>query len=299
MSIDDGCGRGCSSLRSAQLLATFTVTSASGDGTGSLPVVLSMANSNGQANTIVFGPAFRTPQTITLINSNQLDVSDVKGTQTIIGPAAGVTINAAGNSRVFEIHAGVTASFSGLTITGGGGSADRGGGVLNFGNLTLTNCTVTGNSAAPSQSGASFPGNGGGIANYSTVTLADCDISGNTAAKYGAGVFNSGTATISNSNLKDDSASAHGGGLYNASGTATLTNCGMVSDAAGADFYGGGIYNNATLNLANSILVVDTAGRHGGGLYNASGTATPDELHREQRHRRQWRRQLVRRRYLQ
>ena len=96
---------------------------------------------------VVFGPVFSTPQTITLINGNQLDVSNVKGTQTIIGPAAGVTIDAGGNSRVFEINAGVTASISGLTITGGGGTADRGGGLLNLGNLTLTNCTISGNTA--------------------------------------------------------------------------------------------------------------------------------------------------------
>jgi Right handed beta helix region len=285
-------------LEERRLLATFTVTNTAGSGAGSLPFELSMANSNGQANTVVFGPVFSTPQTITLENGNQLDMSNVKGTQTIIGPAAGVTINAAGNSRVFEVHAGVTASISALTITGGGGTADRGGGLLNFGNLTLTNCTVTGNTASRNSSG--LLGNGGGVANYGTVTLADCKISGNTAANNGGAlfnngtatltdcgvgggntagnsggaVFNSGTVTLSSSDLNNDSASGYGGGLYNASGTATLTNCTAISDAAGASYYGGGVYNNATLNLANSTLSLDTAGRHGGGLYNASGTAT-------------------------
>ena len=41
----------------------------------------------------------------------------------------------------------VTASISGLTITGGNVSVSNGGGLDNYGTTTLTNCTVSGNSA--------------------------------------------------------------------------------------------------------------------------------------------------------
>ena len=61
---------------------------------------------------------FNTPQTITLTGS-QLELSDTTGTETITGPAAGVTVSGGGLSRVFQVDGLVTASISGLTITGG------------------------------------------------------------------------------------------------------------------------------------------------------------------------------------
>ena len=122
-------------------------------------------------NTIVFDPTvFSTPQTITL-SDGPLELSDTGGTQTITGPAAGVTISGGGTSRVFQVDSGVTASISGLTISGGSiipamaavwrttarrrsptapsaaTAPTSGGGVFNAGraNLTLTDCTVSGN----------------------------------------------------------------------------------------------------------------------------------------------------------
>ena len=97
--------------------------------------------------TITFDPtAFATPQTITL-TGGQLELSDTSGTETITGPAAGVTVSGGGASRVFQVDAGVTASISGLTITGGTTTGNGGGLYNDGGNVTLTNCTVSGNSA--------------------------------------------------------------------------------------------------------------------------------------------------------
>ena len=54
---------------------------------------------------------------------------------------------------MFQVDAGVTASISGLTITGGN-AAGNGGGLYNYGGTaTLTNCTVSGNSATASGGG--------------------------------------------------------------------------------------------------------------------------------------------------
>ena len=87
---------------------------------------------------------FNTPQTIVL-GGSQLELSDTAGTVTITGPAAGVTISGGGTSRVFQVDPGVTASLSGLTISGG--SAEGiGGGLVNYGTATLTDCTISGNS---------------------------------------------------------------------------------------------------------------------------------------------------------
>src|SRR6516225_7946455 len=93
------------------------------------------ANTNGGDQTITFDPTvFATPQTITL-NGTQLELSDTTGTETITGPAGCVTVNAGGQSRVFLVDASVTASISGLTITGGG-NVTTGGGLYNHGGTT-------------------------------------------------------------------------------------------------------------------------------------------------------------------
>ena len=122
------------------------------NGTTSLREAIAGANAV-PGQTITFDPTvFASAQTITL-TLGQLELSDTSGTETITGPAAGVTVNAGGTSRVFQVDTGVTASISGLTITGG--SAGNGGGLYNDGgDVTLTDCTISGNSAS---------GNGGGV----------------------------------------------------------------------------------------------------------------------------------------
>lgn len=82
-----------------------------------------------------------------------------------------------------EVPNGATASISGCTVTGGGGSGSHYGGVIdtyggafmavNGGRLELTSCTVTGNTTAT--------GRGGAIAQNGIVVLNGCVVSGNTA----------------------------------------------------------------------------------------------------------------------
>ena len=111
-------------LEGRVVLSTFTVNSLGDAGSGSndsgdLRYCINQANADDQANTIVFdSTVFSTPQTITL-SGGQLELKDTGGTQTITGPAAGVTISGGGKSRVFQVDSGVTASISGLTISGG------------------------------------------------------------------------------------------------------------------------------------------------------------------------------------
>ncbi len=74
--------------------------------------------------------AFATQQTITL-DGSPLVLGNTSGSETIAGPASGVTISGGGQSRVFQVDGGVTATLSGLTITGGersGANAEMGGG---------------------------------------------------------------------------------------------------------------------------------------------------------------------------
>jgi hypothetical protein len=86
---------------------------------------------------------FKTPQTITL-TGGQLELSNTSEPETITGPKAGVTINGGGQSRVFQVDKLITASISGLTISGGN-TGGNGGGLYNLGTATLTKCTISGN----------------------------------------------------------------------------------------------------------------------------------------------------------
>src|SRR5581483_5444055 len=127
---------------------------------------------NPGSDTITFDPTvFSNPNTI-ILGGTQLDLSDTSGATTILGPAVGVTVSGNNASRVFQVDASVTASLSGLTVSGGKTSSS-GGGVANSGNLTLTDCTITGNSATGSGV------RGGGLFSSGTATLINCIVSAN------------------------------------------------------------------------------------------------------------------------
>ncbi len=144
------------------------------NGTTSLREAIAVANAN-PGQTITFDPTvFATAQTITL-SLGQLELSNTTGTETITGPAAGVTVSGGGASRVFQVDKGVTASISGLTITGGNAGNGDGGGVLDYGTTTLTNCTISGNSAIKAAACT---------INAGTANLIDCTVSGNSATRF-------------------------------------------------------------------------------------------------------------------
>ena len=157
-------------------------------------------------------------------------LSDKTGTETITGPAAGVTVNADGLSRVFQVDGLVKASISGLTITGGhtafySAFGRSGGGLLSEGALTLTNCTVSGN----------FSYVGGGLYNDGgTATLTNCTVSGN-SSESGGGVENQGTATLTNCTVSDNSGGSGGAAAAcgsNYGTTVALTNCTVSGNSA-------------------------------------------------------------------
>ena len=247
--------------------------SASPQGELSLRLAVRLANVSSANAKITFDPrTFTSPQTI-MLTGDALALADPSGEEAITtaGLTAGVTIKATKETRVFVVAPNVVASISGLTITGG--DFIRGGGLFNAGNLTLSDCTVTGNRSFFSNS--TYPGNGGGLANYGNATLTDCTISGNTAAKYGGGVFNEGTLSLSGCTISNNSSgAAGGGGVFNAQGPATLLNtiiAGNTDSSHAADDIQGGVAVSGYFNLTG------TGGS--GGLstsgYNLIGIANP------------------------
>src|SRR5207248_3085083 len=131
---------------------TLTVTTAADSGPGSLRDALAQANASGSIDTIVFGPAFGTPQTISL----ETALPNVTGPVTISGPGAGLlTVRrdpaAATYFRIFTMTVG-TSTLSGMTITGGRTTGtdlntNGGGGIrVDGATVTIQDSVITGNS---------------------------------------------------------------------------------------------------------------------------------------------------------
>ncbi|QEH34974.1 putative outer membrane protein pmp20 precursor [Aquisphaera giovannonii] len=233
-------------------------------GTTSLREAIAGANAL-PGQTITFDPTvFAGGQTITLTRG-QLELSGASGTEAITGPDGGVTVDAHGASRVFQVDGGVTATISGMTITGG--SAQNGGGLANYGgNLTLTSCTVSGNSAG---------NNGGGVYSNTggTTTLADCTVGDNSATVNGAGIYVNGGGSASLTDCTITGNTGLQGAVFNSGSTVSLTDCTASGNTAG---YGAGVYTNngGTTTLTNCTVSGNTASGNGGGVYTKDATTT-------------------------
>jgi hypothetical protein len=271
------------SLEDRTVPSTFTVLNTlDNNSVGSLRWAVGQANTHPGADTIDFySSVFSTPRTITL-NGAQLEFSDTSGATSIAGPAAGVTVNGGGRSRVFQVDALVTVSILGLTITGGQFDSYYpyyvgGGGLFNAGTATLTNCIVSGNVQYGDY------GFGGGVFNSGSLTMTSCTVRGNLTignsdSSCGGGVTNSGSLTMINSSVTGnfargsivtpDPTYGFGGGVVNY-GTATFTNCTVSGNSAISNGLGGshsgGVDNFGTATFTN-CTVSDNSADHRGGL---------------------------------
>ena len=284
----------------------IVITNTNDSGSGSLRQALLDAN---DGDIINFDSSLK-GQTITL-TSGQLIVDK---SVTISGPGANrLAVDGNGTDRVFSITPAKTVTISGLTITNGNVTSGRGGGISNaHGTLTLSHCTVSGNSAdyGGGIANGDFQGNatltitnstvssnsGGGISNFGNhglgvVTIVNSTISGNyNGSGISSGAFDGDAAlTISNSTVSGNSATADGSGGGVSSGAAgskptfsvvTINSSVISGNSAGN---GGGIFNNADggfigamLSITNSTLSGNSATGNGGGIYNnAGGLGTP------------------------
>jgi predicted outer membrane repeat protein len=180
------------------------------------------------------------------------------------GAGAGSSIvdgNRAGSAFTLgKNDANVDVSLSGMTLTGGTGTPDTGGifggGIINYGSLLVTDCTISGNTA----------GYGGGIQNSGTATIADTTISGNAANTDGGGINSRGTLTMNSGSITKNTAKEGGGGIGN-SGTLTMNSGSIAGNTA---IWGSGISNSGTLTM-NSGSITENTATEGGGIRN-SGT---------------------------
>src|SRR5262249_34461657 len=224
----------------------------------------------------------------------------------VVGPGADVLdVDAGGTSRVLQIDPNVTASISGVTLSGGS-TGGNGGGLFNAGTATLTGVAVTGNTSSASppyfwapMSDPTQADGGGGLYNAPSgrLVLDDCSVTGNSASYFGGGLFNMGQATIIRSTFRAQSAVAAAGGLAEGirGGPAELVvrqsvfddNLGENGSIGGllsevtatidrsefARNTGGGLAVDGTTKLTSCTIAGNSGGK-GGGLLNQPRTAT-------------------------
>lgn len=111
---------------------------------------------------------------------------------------------------------------------------------------------------------------GGGILNYGRLTITDSNISGN-KAHYGGGIFNKGTVNLNSGTSVTKNTAYNGGGIYGNRGSINL-NGGSVTNNR-AEQLGAGIYTGygGSVKMSSVTISDNNAGNNGGGIYSQGG----------------------------
>jgi len=178
----------------------FIVANSNASGPGSFDQAVSDLNNQGAAsNQIVF-------QGVTgaiALPHNEEIARNVD----ILGPgSSNLTLRGDFTFRLMQVNAGVTASITGLHLSGGEAGALDGGAIANLGALTLSNDLLDYNHAT----------NGGAIWNAGSLALWSTTLRDNTATGVGGAIRNDGQLSLSNCMVVDNYANA-AAGIYNSS----------------------------------------------------------------------------------
>jgi hypothetical protein len=204
----------------------------------------------------------------------------------IVGSGAASTdLDGNNTSQVLNIDSTATVTISDVEISGGnsgdsesgcsgsglefncpnGEAGNNGGGILNYGNLTLQSVTVAHNHA----------GDGTGPIVGVRICAPTCVGGPGADGGAGGGIYNTGTLTIENSTITDNTSGAGGNG-----GSAENGGIGTGPGANGGDGgdggNGGGIASTGPLTITNSTISANQSGAGAGGGNGSAATATND-----------------------
>lgn len=200
----------------------------------------------------------------------------------IVGAGPSTTIiDGSQIDAIFNVENTRTANISGVTIRNGyaNGLPSYGGGILNEGNLSLSNVVVSNNFATV----------GGGIATFRSLSIINSSVINNSATNYGGGIYSeqagptmiiastiafntalggagisSNALTMVNSTVANNIATENGGAIYEFSSTPpniynstiAFNDANHNSNMSGS---GGGVYSQqATVNIRNTLLAGNT-----------------------------------------
>lgn len=251
----------CALLIVAELTsaATLTVQNNNDDGSGSLRQMILDASSG---DTIVFDPSL-SGTTITLssylvIIKDLIIDGDINNDE-----VPDVTLSGNNATRIFLFSSSQSRinSLEGLKIinSSGGPAIDH-----PIGNLTIRNCTLSGNSFIYSGAGI----NNKGSLSIINSTLTENSVGSSGQAASGGAIVNYGNLSISNSNLSHNSSTYQGGAIANI-GTVNISNSTLSNNSNGA------ISNdNASLTISNSSLFENSSTRSGGAIWSMNSSVS-------------------------
>ena len=175
-------------------------------------------------------------------DSLDLDLNTKANTVTVRATGTQTTF-VGGNAQLVQMDGGTTATLSGVAI-----NSLLGRDIINHGNLTIANCSITGNHAGQL---------GGGIINTATLKITDSTLTSNYSSENGGAIENLGQGTINliNSRVSGNLSTASGGGVYN-QGNLAINNCTFTLNGAAS---GAALFNdtNGTAIVGNSIFWAD------------------------------------------
>ncbi len=210
----------------------FNGNTAAGDGgaiynQGTMEVIKStVAN-----NSAEMGGGIANIGTLTITNSNILENSVASS----YGGGGGIlNFSDPDNSGIL--------SFTNSTISSN--TAPSGGGILNLapaGEVTISNSTVSNNTVSDT---------GGGVSNFGILTMENSTVFDNSAT-YGGGIANHNALTMINNTFSDNSAD-NGGGIYNG-GSLSLINNILANSATGGDCSNHELHGVITANINNLV----------------------------------------------
>ena len=241
------------------------------NGVTTLREAIRVANTTAGADTITFA----TNMSGATINLGGTELSITEALTIDAAPlAANVTINAQQQSRIFNITA-TSGDFTlaGLTLTGGQAIASYGGAIrsITSGNLTINEAVITGNLTV-------YPAwHGGGIHAVGPVTITQSTVSGNSAGGSGGGIFAGNGVTLTQSTVSGNSTNsgADGGGIF-AIAAVTLTQSTVSGNSSngngtnGGGIFGGGVTLHQSTVSGNKALGPNF-NNSGGGIHSIAG----------------------------
>ncbi|MEK6754211.1 MAG: choice-of-anchor Q domain-containing protein [Chloroflexota bacterium] len=191
----------------------------------------------------------------------------------------GITVTASVNVEYFIIQNGYDPNVGGGILNIGQlnlsncsvihNSAVNGGGIINGGALTVNNCSINSNTAG--RTGWSG-GGGGGISNdfQKTTTINNSTINGNTilGSFSGSAIRNMGIFTINNSIISNNTGISNDGTIFTSDGDGTATMTINNSTVSGnTSFFGGGIRQyHSTVLINNSTVTGNVSTFYSGGI---------------------------------
>ena len=250
--------------------STYTVSSLSDSGSGSLRAAITSANSDP-------GSTINITAQGSIVEESPLPA--ITANMTINGPGTEWSYISGNNAYPIFVIDAATVSLNNLYLIDGYNIEDGGSIVNNAGNLTITGTAVS--------LGATVGAGGGIFNNGGMLTLNNSAVFSNSAAGPGGGIENkNGVLTLLSSNIGGNQANGEGGGIYsfssNTSNTATITGSGDTinanqltgEDAQNQGSKGGGIYSTGPLTLTNSAITYNSATIGvGAGIYSGGGGA--------------------------